>query len=144
MLIGIFELIAIKQEEYDAYQGYLESVRDYWVARAGLARAVGSMLPSAARAGDEYLDVEDFIRPRSSGMNHSGHGTMKGGSRGDSDGEGSDGEGFDGEGFDDHSEPMQRHDSHRPDQTRSDPDEKTHGDEHESHGTQDDSIGGSS
>jgi cobalt-zinc-cadmium efflux system outer membrane protein len=28
MLIGVFELIRLKQEEYDAYQGYLEAIRD--------------------------------------------------------------------------------------------------------------------
>ena len=32
MLIGAFELIAIKQDEYDTYQGYLEAIGDYWVA----------------------------------------------------------------------------------------------------------------
>ena len=36
MLVGVFELLLAKQQEYDAYQAYLEAVRDYWVARAGL------------------------------------------------------------------------------------------------------------
>jgi outer membrane protein, heavy metal efflux system len=42
MLIGQFELLLSKQQEYDAYQGYLEAVRDYWLARVDLARQRGS------------------------------------------------------------------------------------------------------
>ncbi len=45
MLKGVFELIAAKQAEYDAYQGYLEGVRDYWIERARLRAAVGGKLP---------------------------------------------------------------------------------------------------
>lgn len=45
MLVGVFELLAAKQHEYDAYQAYLEAVRDYWVARAELRGAVGGALP---------------------------------------------------------------------------------------------------
>ncbi|MGQ0658848.1 MAG: TolC family protein [Chromatiales bacterium] len=41
MLIGQFELILAKRDEYDAYQQYLEAVRDYWIARAELRRASG-------------------------------------------------------------------------------------------------------
>lgn len=41
MLIGQFELILAKRDEYDAYQQYLEAVRDYWIARAELRRAAG-------------------------------------------------------------------------------------------------------
>jgi cobalt-zinc-cadmium efflux system outer membrane protein len=48
MLIGAFELIRTKREEYDAWQGYLESVRDYWIARTALRAATGGLLP-----GDE-------------------------------------------------------------------------------------------
>ena len=47
MLAGVFELIAIKQREYDAYQGYLEAIRDYWIARTRLGLAVGTVLPGS-------------------------------------------------------------------------------------------------
>jgi len=73
MLIGIFELIALKQDEYDAYQGYLEAIRDYWLARADLALAVGTSLPSAANVGSERIDVDQFVQPQSGGSDHSGH-----------------------------------------------------------------------
>lgn len=46
MLIGTFELLLAKQAQYDADQGYVEAVRDYWLARVDLMRAVGARLPS--------------------------------------------------------------------------------------------------
>jgi cobalt-zinc-cadmium efflux system outer membrane protein len=52
MLAGQFELIGARQQEYAAYQSCLESVRDYWLARADLEHAVGAGLPSDARIGD--------------------------------------------------------------------------------------------
>ncbi len=71
MLIGIFELIALKQEEYDAYQGYLEAIRDYWLARADLSLAAGGALPSSTQIGEHRIDVKEFVRPDSDGMDHS-------------------------------------------------------------------------
>lgn len=77
MLIGIFELLVTKQQEYNAYQGYLEVVRDYWLARTELTRAVGNTLPSSVNIGKEHLNVEDYIAPKSSSADHSGHGGMR-------------------------------------------------------------------
>lgn len=51
MLGGPFELIRARQQEYDTYQKYIEIVRDYWVARAELERAVGMRLPGDAPTG---------------------------------------------------------------------------------------------
>lgn len=45
MLSGVFELLQMKQQEYAAYLGYVEAIRDYWVARAELKREVGVPLP---------------------------------------------------------------------------------------------------
>ncbi len=45
MLKGIFELILAKQAGYDAWQGYLEAVRDYWIEYTRLRVAVGGRLP---------------------------------------------------------------------------------------------------
>lgn len=70
MLIGQFELILAKRDEYDAYQQYLEAVRDYWIARSELQRAAGGRalageppivpaevpLPSAAAPSTETKD----------------------------------------------------------------------------------------
>lgn len=87
MLKGQFELLLAKQQEYDAYQGYLEAVRDYWVARVGLSRQIGRPLPSQATVGNSVLEAPTLITPGDSpmdgmneaegmdmsGMNHSGH-----------------------------------------------------------------------
>jgi len=73
MFIGIFELLVAKQQEYDAYAGYLESVRDYWIARVELARAVGRNLPSSAQAAQPVLDPVQLLVPKSGGMDHSQH-----------------------------------------------------------------------
>ncbi|MBI1731988.1 MAG: TolC family protein [Gammaproteobacteria bacterium] len=51
MLVGQFELILARQQEYDAYQSWLEAVRDYWLARGDLEHAVGAALPSDGRIG---------------------------------------------------------------------------------------------
>ncbi len=47
MLLGVYQLILAKREEAEAYRGYVESVRDYWIARTELDRAVGGRLPEA-------------------------------------------------------------------------------------------------
>lgn len=78
MLIGQFELLRAKQEEYDAYQGYLEAVSDYWVARAELAREVGTRLPSSAQAAQEVLDAEVITAPKESSMDGMQMDGMKG------------------------------------------------------------------
>jgi cobalt-zinc-cadmium efflux system outer membrane protein len=45
MLVGAFDLLRAKQDEYAAYQQFLEAERDYWRARVDLAHAVGGALP---------------------------------------------------------------------------------------------------
>ena len=52
MIVGQFQLLVAKQQEYAAYGGYLEALRDYWIARAELARQVGARLPSDAYIGE--------------------------------------------------------------------------------------------
>lgn len=80
MLIGIFELIETKQDEYDSYQGYLEAVRDYWLARTALTKAVGNTLPSARNIGKKHLEVKTLSAPSPMGnhkqMDHTTHGGM--------------------------------------------------------------------
>ncbi len=73
MLIGTFELLEVKREEYEAYLGYLSAVKDYWHGRVELSRAVGNTLPSTSLVGDAHINIEDYLVPKSSGMDHSGH-----------------------------------------------------------------------
>jgi cobalt-zinc-cadmium efflux system outer membrane protein len=46
MLTGAFDLLMAKQQEFEAYQKYLEAVRDYWIIRADMQRSLGGRLPS--------------------------------------------------------------------------------------------------
>lgn len=55
MLIGPFELLQARQQEFDAYQGYLEALTDYAVARAELGGITGTRLPRDAAFGAERL-----------------------------------------------------------------------------------------
>lgn len=44
MLLGVYQLIAAKQSEFAAYREYIEALRDYWIARSDLERAVGGRI----------------------------------------------------------------------------------------------------
>lgn len=48
MLLGVYQLILAKQNEYEAYREYIEALRDYWIARSDLERAVGARLEGAS------------------------------------------------------------------------------------------------
>lgn len=76
MLVGVFELFAVKRQEFDTYQGYLEALRDYWVARSELERAVGACLPSAANQTAHDVSTQELLKPESAvgGMQHMHHG----------------------------------------------------------------------
>lgn len=63
MLVGVFELLQAKREELDAYQEYLEAVRDYWLARVELRRAIGGRLPGDEQAPDLTIGVEGVLEP---------------------------------------------------------------------------------
>jgi cobalt-zinc-cadmium efflux system outer membrane protein len=46
MLLGLPQLLAVKQNEVEAQARYIAAVRDYWVAHAELERAVGGRIPT--------------------------------------------------------------------------------------------------
>jgi len=48
MLVGGFDLLVAKQQEFDAYDEYIAAVTGYWTAHADLQRAVGGRLPEPA------------------------------------------------------------------------------------------------
>ncbi len=73
MLVGVFELIQTKQAQYDAYQAYLEAVRDYWIARAELRKQLGGALPDDELANEPAIGVQGVI-PHA--MDHSTHSAM--------------------------------------------------------------------
>ena len=73
MLVGIFDLMRAKQDEYDAYQQYLEEVCDYWRARVALARAVGSRLPSDRLIGTATVGAQLSMQGSAPGSDPSQH-----------------------------------------------------------------------
>jgi cobalt-zinc-cadmium efflux system outer membrane protein len=44
MLAGAYELLLAKQSEVGTYRDYIDAVRDYWIARSDLERAIGGRL----------------------------------------------------------------------------------------------------
>jgi cobalt-zinc-cadmium efflux system outer membrane protein len=48
MQIGLYELLAAKQGQVEAYRAYLEALQSYWVANAALELAAGGALHRAA------------------------------------------------------------------------------------------------
>jgi len=46
MLLSVFELLADAREQVMAASGYIDSLRDYWLAEAELQRALGGRLPA--------------------------------------------------------------------------------------------------
>jgi cobalt-zinc-cadmium efflux system outer membrane protein len=49
MLLGVYQLLAAKQSEVEAYRAYIEALRDYWIARADLELASGGPITSAPK-----------------------------------------------------------------------------------------------
>ncbi|HEX2573929.1 MAG TPA: TolC family protein [Polyangia bacterium] len=51
MLYSPYLLLQAKQNEVNAYREYIESVRDYWIARSDLERVIGGPIPGAPPPG---------------------------------------------------------------------------------------------
>jgi outer membrane protein, heavy metal efflux system len=47
MYVGIFELLSTKRDAIDTGREYIDSLRDYWTARAALELAIGGRVPAA-------------------------------------------------------------------------------------------------
>lgn len=69
MLDDPSQLLHARTQAFEAYQGYLEAVRDYQLARIELIRAVGAPLPVSAGALSAPLDARGMITP-SPGTDH--------------------------------------------------------------------------
>jgi len=54
MLMGAFDLLIAKQQEFEAYQKYLEAIRDYWIIRADMQRSLGGRLPTALQSRRDF------------------------------------------------------------------------------------------
>jgi outer membrane protein, heavy metal efflux system len=74
MQIGVFELLQAKQAEIDAGREYIEALRDYWVARAELERAVGGPLKPSAPATQPVSTPSDAKARPADPEHHHHHG----------------------------------------------------------------------
>jgi cobalt-zinc-cadmium efflux system outer membrane protein len=87
MLDDPSRLLLARQQAFAAYQGYLEAMRDYHLARVELVRAVGAPLPAISGAVATPLDARGLIAPSPGaghGMDHTdmNHGGMDHGAPG--------------------------------------------------------------
>lgn len=48
MLIGIYDILRGRQDQFNAARDYIGSLKDYWLARANLERAIAGPLPEAS------------------------------------------------------------------------------------------------
>lgn len=63
MLIGVYQLILAKQEELSSYRDFIEAVRDYWIARSDLERAIGGRLGAASKVASPAAAGAATITP---------------------------------------------------------------------------------
>ena len=68
MLIGAFELIEFKQQEYESYIGLVEALQSYWTAYANLMYAAGDSLSSPS-AENEVFSIDTYLEKTQSSEN---------------------------------------------------------------------------
>jgi len=71
MLLGVYQLIQAKQSEFEAYREYIEALRDYWVARSDLERAIGGRLAAAAASPSAANPGTSTVAPPPAAHSHS-------------------------------------------------------------------------
>jgi cobalt-zinc-cadmium efflux system outer membrane protein len=60
MLKSPFDLLLARQNEISAERGYIDAVRDYWIARADLERAVGGKLSTTSfETGSSFKETKN-------------------------------------------------------------------------------------
>ncbi|MFO0794539.1 MAG: TolC family protein [Candidatus Brocadiaceae bacterium] len=56
MLIGVYELLLARQNQINAGREYIETLRDYWVARSDLELAIGGRLTAATEESTQPME----------------------------------------------------------------------------------------
>ena len=46
MLLGVYDVLRARREQFEAQADYIDALRDYWTARAELERALGGVIPA--------------------------------------------------------------------------------------------------
>lgn len=73
MLIGTFELLDTKQEEYESYVGLINALRDYWIAYSNLMHAAGDSLSLPTSIDSDSFNVQNIINDVSLEKNNTHH-----------------------------------------------------------------------
>lgn len=73
MLIGVFQLLAAKRDEMETARQSIEALKDYWLSRGELERAVGGKLPPAEVLPSLMPGKNDAVLPPQSNEPMSGH-----------------------------------------------------------------------
>jgi cobalt-zinc-cadmium efflux system outer membrane protein len=73
MMVGTFDLLLAKQQEYDAYRGQLQALSDYWLTRTELAREVGATLPSDTQSDQPSVGAITLPDRAAPSTEHAGH-----------------------------------------------------------------------
>ena len=63
MLLGVYQLLGAKQAEVNAYREYIEAVRDYWIARVELERAIGGRIRDEPAAKPATPSAPPAMKP---------------------------------------------------------------------------------
>ena len=58
MLKGPYDLLLARQNELAAERGYIDALRDYWIARSDLERAVGGRLTSSMKTQSSFKETD--------------------------------------------------------------------------------------
>ena len=74
MLEGVFTLLRARSEQFKAGASWIESVRDYWIARAELRAAVGTLLPGDDEARLPTIDADTVLAAAPGDKQHHGEG----------------------------------------------------------------------
>ncbi len=73
MLQGVYQLLLAKQNEILARRAYIESLKEYWIARADLERATGEKLPEIKSKTEAALAKAQLVQQPMTMMDHSHH-----------------------------------------------------------------------
>lgn len=75
MLDGVFEWLAVRAQQFEAYSEYLEAIRDYWIARTELRARIGGRWPDGAaleETGSTEVDLQSLF-PKAPADAHAHH-----------------------------------------------------------------------
>tara|TARA_B110000238_G_C16129059_1_gene440598 strand:+ start:132 stop:1559 length:1428 start_codon:yes stop_codon:yes gene_type:complete len=75
MLIGTFEVLETKQNEYESYVGLIKALRDYWINYSNLMYAAGDSLSLPTPMSTDIFNIQTIIRkiPAQENNAHANH-----------------------------------------------------------------------